>query len=147
MIRHYIQAFRATLQKIKAEDGVYIKSENIVVYDPDRIISEIPDNGLMTRQNVLDLVGSSASLLISLPAESVIPFTVTDLGELQTGFTGYSQKLIISGTQNQYINDIVITENWIDSDQNTLVSIDIYGHPNSTDGLTTQDNILIILFK
>lgn len=154
-IRHYLQAFRTTLQIIRAQDGVYIKSENIITYEPDRIISEIPDNGLVTKQNAQDLISGSVNLQILeiiIPVGSPNPYTV-----IPTGFgtyLGVNKYTIIENpsdptdkTDVQEALDIVISSKFTD---NTYVNVDhytIFLHDDPDNPGTTIDEALIIFYK
>lgn len=151
MIRHYIQAFRATLQKIKAKDGVYIKSENIIVYDPDHIISEIPENGLITRQNAEDLIGGSATpppIFIDIPTGSPIPFVFNMTPYISyIGLSIPRPILILDPTpgskQFKFLNDVDI----ISKPDSSPPTLEIYGHEDPDNPGFTIDDIFVNVYK
>lgn len=151
-IRHYIQAFRATIQKLKAEDGVYIKSENIIVYEPDHIVSEIPLNGLVTKQNVADLLDgeSSPSMTFELPAGSPIPMSFTDIGIFSSGFRQVLQLLLKPDgldTVERVIYDVVVDAVCTDDTLSVIDHFEVKGHDDPDNPGFTIDDIRITLIK
>lgn len=109
-------------------------------------------NDIPNRQAVEEIASgvTNSTLDISVPPNSDIPFNV--LAVDIPGFTDRFQwqaEIVTDGddTSTQSVNDIRLDKHYSDNTRAAIVSIDIYGHPNDTDGLTTQDDLIVTLFK
>lgn len=143
----YINRIISTTEKVNVD--------SIETYTEDYHAADFANDDQINKQATVELIsdaiaGGFPPLMISVPPNSTIPFNVLAIDLI--GFTDRLQwqaEIVDSGddTTTTSVNDIRLDKHYTDNTRTEITSIDIYGHPNDTDGLTTQDALIITLFK
>lgn len=130
-----------------------IKLGNLLEYDfRVTLVDLTSDNQLVTRGMLNAATGGFSNIVVSIPAGSAIPFpidmTLPQFANVSMTFLAQIELLnapFATAIRAKTIYDVGVEKVYTDDTRTVLSVVNVYGHPNDTDGTTTQDDIQLLI--